>query len=70
MAFFDSVTKMALRTTPRGTVLRPDASLAVEVTPEQGTLTLNPAEWTAQSERSCRLPAVPGDPGPCRFELH
>lgn len=44
MAHFDHMVKMARRTTPRGTLLRPDASLAVEVTPEQSTMILNPTD--------------------------
>jgi hypothetical protein len=44
LAHFGQMAKMARRTTPRGTLLRPAASLAVEVTPEQGAMILNPAD--------------------------
>jgi hypothetical protein len=44
LVHFGHMVKMARRTTPRGTLLRPAASLAMEVTPEQGIMILNPAD--------------------------
>jgi hypothetical protein len=44
MALFDHVAKLARRMTPRGTFLRPAASLAVEVALQQGITNLNPTD--------------------------
>ena len=44
VAHFEHMVKMARRTTPRGTLLRPAAWLAVELTPEQGAMILNPGD--------------------------